>query len=768
MKTEITRFCEACLHDLQPLPAALEAAAKQLEQGTDKALLATPLAALNDVQARLRALVEKLGNQQAYLLIFGPLKSGKSTLMNAISGSYVSEVTSLPGYPCLVFVRHAERQRFSVTRYNGRETVFANGTVLKDVIDDSHVALAHQIRATEGRGEAFDPRTHFTEAIRRIDIRLPVQTLGESSTVLVDTPGLYSRMNFGYDMLTREFRDTAACALFVVKTDNLFLEQVFAEFNQLLGLFSRIFLIINVDSNKRDLQPDGTLLPSAESQHPEKIIEAFTTLSMAGPMRAAYDEKRVRIHAVDLLGAASSFLTGQRNGESAEHPERAAFDAFLSDLTDYLNSSDYTTAFIRDSLRQGSTLCDEACAAATSDPICQLLEKQEALTTQMRELDERIEATDRLLKADWDSTFEKVRAENSRSIAAAARVAAERLGMEMRSALDKWYETPTSLKALEVKRWNPLLTEAGNSLAEQTRTRVRNLIGTSLGGAEPAASIMTDLHAVGFRLGSAAHAGQTALTTEDNTAAYAGEINETDVPVRKSFVDWLLFRSQATVRRRLFGEDLTQQIEPEIKLQRLPDTTRDALRQVIDKTIAAKFPVSPTKYSEALLNDYIAKFCADVLSGLKQLREQLVKDRADRQTPFEINAKILEALGELDAKATAVAAGLSALAQKENVGPMPLAEPASAEPAPAADAETAAIPAAETAERAPEPAAPEPAAMPVHSNGAAPAIANDATAASQGDTLASADAPPAPQAGPAEIAETAPAPREALQTALSS
>ena len=32
----------------------------------------------------------------------GPLKSGKSTLLNAISGSYVSEVTTLPAYADLV------------------------------------------------------------------------------------------------------------------------------------------------------------------------------------------------------------------------------------------------------------------------------------------------------------------------------------------------------------------------------------------------------------------------------------------------------------------------------------------------------------------------------------------------------------------------------------------------------------------------------------------------------------------------------------------
>ena len=106
MKTEISKFCESCLTSLHPLPDKLQHAAEEMENGSDKKLLEKPLASLNDIRARLRSLVEKLENQNAYLLIFGPLKSGKSTLMNAISGSYVSEVTSLPGYPCQIGRAH--------------------------------------------------------------------------------------------------------------------------------------------------------------------------------------------------------------------------------------------------------------------------------------------------------------------------------------------------------------------------------------------------------------------------------------------------------------------------------------------------------------------------------------------------------------------------------------------------------------------------------------------------------------------------------------
>src|SRR5688572_14831391 len=169
MKTEISRFCTVCSESLQSLPPALDAASEQCEQGG--ALLQKPLAAFYDVRARLRSLTDKLGSQQAYLLIFGPLKSGKSTLMNAISGAYVSEVTSLPGYPCLVFVQHAPKSQYSVTRYNGRESVFPDPIVLNEAVVDAHLALAQQIRASEERGDSFDPRSTFPEAIRRIDIK---------------------------------------------------------------------------------------------------------------------------------------------------------------------------------------------------------------------------------------------------------------------------------------------------------------------------------------------------------------------------------------------------------------------------------------------------------------------------------------------------------------------------------------------------------------------------------------------------------------------
>ncbi len=648
MKTEITRFCEAALRALFPFPPALHDTADALAASGEKALLAAPLAALNETRARLRSLTEKLAAQQAYLLIFGPLKSGKSTLMNAISGSYVSEVTSLPGYPCLVFVRHAgdNAAHFSVTRYNGRETVFADGRALNDVVADSHVALAQQIRETEKGGASFDPRTHFTEAIRRIDVKLPIPSLAESSTVLVDTPGLYSRMNFGYDVLTREFRDSAACAVFVVKTDNLFLEQVFTEFNELLGLFSRIFLVINVDSSKRDLQPDGQLTQSAESTDPQRIIDSFTTLSMAGPMREAWEQKRVRIHAVDLMNAAATILqNGSAPAESGSH--RAPFDAFLADLTDYLDSGEYMQEFVRDSLRQGHTLCAEARAVGETAEIVQLREKQAALEKEIADLDERLAATDRLRAVDWPATFKQARDENGTRADGSARGKIAEVTKEMRGAIDAWMGTNESLKTLETARLQPVLNRTGTTLADETRVRLGELFGGPLGGAEPAATVMHDLHTVGFELFPVAVAAQTGLDSSADATPYAFTLAAETLPVRKTFADWILFRRAKTVRRRLFGEQLTAEIAPEQKTNRITDTTREALAKNLDEILAARLPLAPAKHAEGLATAYVEKFTAEIHTGLEALHARLTTDRAAKQAPSEANNRIFTALEAL-------------------------------------------------------------------------------------------------------------------------
>ena len=660
MKSEIHQFCTVCSESLGTLPEAILKATTQFERGGG--VLKGSLVTLNDLRARLRSLTDKLDSQNAYLLIFGPLKSGKSTLMNAISGAYVSEVTSLPGYPCLVFVQDSDSTRYSLTRYNGRETILSSGMELKAVVEDAHPVLADRIRSSEERGEAFDPGTNFPEAIRRVDVKMPVPSLGESAMILVDTPGLYSRMNFGYDMLTREFRDGAACAVFVVKTDNLFLEQVFAEFNQLLGLFSRIFIVVNMDSSKRDLAPDGSLRPSAESENPERLLEAFRTLSMAGPLRVAHDEGRVRLYAVDLLNAASSRLS-RVAGNGATFP---AFEAFQHDLMEYLNSSDYTREFIRDSLRQSRTLCSEMQAVMANGEVVSLRARQDALGAEILALNARIAATDSLLHADWNALFQPLREEMRSGYEEAVTAKTAQLREEIRQGFTRWMTGKDSLAALPHLQWNPALTDTARSLAEESKARLERLSRTAHAGLHPSADLVVDLKVSGF---SPRECGERALASplgDEDLTAYRMTLNKETIPVRKSFADWLLFRSKAKLRERLFGTDGSREIPPLEKEKRLKANSRVEFETQWANAIRERFPAKPAAFAAKLADAYVTTTCEHIVSGLRTLRASLTSQRDARQTPFNLQAAILRSADDLLHQAKRVNRDIDLLSEKED------------------------------------------------------------------------------------------------------
>ncbi len=396
MKTELKRFCDDLGGRLEPFARTVHSTLSEMESGKEAFELKPVMDAVAAELDVVDSLLEKVRSEEAYLIIFGPLKSGKSTLMNAISGTYVSEVSSLPAYPCLVHVRHAEKAVYKLSRYDGTVEVYDRNEDLQQVVRDAHVLLATALIETEKHGEVFEPGKHFPEAIRDIDICLPATRLGEAAAVLVDTPGLYAKMRFGYDRLTKKFRDHASCAIFVVKADNLFLEQVFEEFNELLAFFSRIYLVVNIDKSRRDLTENGDLVPSLESRDPERIIATFESLSMNAQIRQAFEEQRLRIYPIDLLDVARDVLRGETGDRVAEVPPNdsvgEAYEAFLANT-----ESDRPGELLVDPEEEDVSGAEFADADASySEEIAEALEELDDLTDEdeaaLERMEESIEA----------------------------------------------------------------------------------------------------------------------------------------------------------------------------------------------------------------------------------------------------------------------------------------------------------------------------------------------------------------------------------------
>ena len=94
-----------------------------------------------------------------YVALVGRPNVGKSTLMNAVSSAYVSEISSLPAYPCLVFVQHGEKRSARLQSYDGAVRSFDKQEALYQEIESAHSALAERIRSAEDGGDAFHLQT---------------------------------------------------------------------------------------------------------------------------------------------------------------------------------------------------------------------------------------------------------------------------------------------------------------------------------------------------------------------------------------------------------------------------------------------------------------------------------------------------------------------------------------------------------------------------------------------------------------------------------
>ncbi len=694
MKTEISTFCTELGEVLSPFHRTLQQTIEEIRGKPESKALKHPLSGLADVHHRMKALVDKVEQQQAYVIIFGPLKSGKSTLMNAISSAYVSEVTSLPAYPCLVYVKHSEERRYQSTSYNGKKETTTDGAYMQRMVRDGHQTLAERIRQIEEEDEAFDPGVHYPDAIRRIDVEVPAKNLKDSLTVLVDTPGLYSKMKFGYDLMTREFRNSAACAVFVVKTDNLFLEQVFAEFNDLLDLFSRIFLVVNIDANKQDLGPDGALRPSLESENPDRIIRAFESLAMSAPLRRAADEGRLRIYPIDLLSAASSSLregeeeAGEEDGgdEAAGGEDSAGegevttatgsapkprllepFSEFLTDLTDYLNSSDYLLEFMGDSLRQGATLTEDIKRFCSEDALWQFYQEKIGLEGEIKKEKERLAAVERLSELEWEKAFDDLRARNGKEAEGFSNRLRSEIQGSLTDAIEQWFDSDESLQDLQESHFNSVLGRQEGRIHDDACERVRSLTGGSLGGMQLDAESLRALDRLELAVDPILRESLESVMEEaGKPSSCTIHISSDKIPVKKGFWDWLLFRGQSAVRRRLFGPngEPAQPIPVPLKRKRLGEPAREAISTVLDTHLQKLFPDLPREYSDQFLADYAKRFSEKVREEVDAIKAELSGKLPDLEKRLKANKEVQILLERLKDFAVEVQESVSELKER--------------------------------------------------------------------------------------------------------
>lgn len=663
MRTLLTQFCEQFEAIARPLVAPLEKAVAALEAAPADLGARRILPGLRDVRHQFDHLVDKVAGQHSYVLIFGPLKSGKSTLMNAVAASYVSEVTCLPAYPCMVYVSHHEQRELRVTRYDGQEEVFADPADLRKALARAHADLAEKIRARGDAEETFDPAFHFPEAIRRVDLGVPAGALWRSGAVLVDTPGLYARMRFGYDRMTREFRNSAACAVFVVKTDNLFLEQVFEEFGRLLDLFSRVFLVVNVDSTKRDLLPDGTLSPSLEKGDPAKVVETFEKLSMDAPLRAAYLDGKLKIYPVDLLRAASRRL--KTGADGAPDAETADFERFRDDLTTYLNSNEYLRAFLTDSLKRGEALLRESALLTEMGPVRELAGRVKSLLAEReaaRATAERVASVERL---DWKAAFSGLRARLAEATAPRRQEIGGKTADAVAGLLDRWLASDEGLPGLSASL-SALLASARREGAPVVVAALKQAAATGAGARLPFEA-KTTLADLGIDLDAVARKALDKADPLAGPAPASGALDLSAVPVKRGFLDLLLLRSAKRVRAAVFGpsDAPAASVSAAVKGKRIGPPGREALRRALAARVEADVPAMFDALLDRAVADHAPAVTGTVLPAVEARKSAATTALADAERRLAEVHDVVTSLQALRRAMDDGAAAVAALAVKQ-------------------------------------------------------------------------------------------------------
>jgi hypothetical protein len=506
---------------------------------------------------------------------------------------------------------------------------------------------------------------HFPEAIRKVDVRIPAGELEESGAVLVDTPGLYSRMKFGYDRMTREFRNAASCAIFIVKSDNLFLEQVFEEFEDLLDLFSRIFLVVNLDTSKRDLSPDGTLVPSLEQEDPLRIIDAFENLAMSAPLKEAAEQGRLRIYPVDMLRAASHRLAGTDDDEAPVRGQ-ANFDAFLRDLTEYLNSTDYLVAFLGDSLRRAGTLLEELGGALDHDEVEALRGRADELDAKRQDVQRRRAAAQRLAAFDWRASFAELDEKLAPTIREKARAVSAQTERDLDQVIERWFGTDASFDTLVEDDLAPRLARYQEELAGFVQSTLEEEVQPGTAGLLLPTDVAADLYAAGLDL---QQVGASSLAALDRSALHAKvprPLTVDQVPVKRTLLDWLLFRSVAKVRRGLFGDVTTPsaRIPVEQKQARLGAEAKEAMRRELDVFKGRFFHATVQRVHQHLIGRY-ADAAVDRMRRMVTERESVLGDELDTAVATLMeHRRLLAHLSSLRTLSVRTRAGIDELTER--------------------------------------------------------------------------------------------------------
>jgi len=354
---------------------------------------------------------------------------------------------------------------------------------------------------------------------------------------------------------------------------------------------------------------------------------------MSAPLKAAAEAGRLGIYPVDLLGAASARIRGSDSSQGDQHAHGAErFDALLTDLTDYLNSSEYLRAFLNDSLRRAGSILGDLGDLTRHEAVSQLTREADALQQQRQETLTVRQAAIKLDAVDWKQQFQPLLdflLTQGRQQAGEIR---KTTGQALRGAAKAWFENDRSLAHLCDKEIAPLLNTCRTQLLHFLQGEMtRQLPGMHETSIAVSPEICGDAAAIDIDLGALARSAMEKAVGTAGPAPVRSKLNADQIPVRRGLWDCLLFRSKASVRRRMFGPSNAPSlpIAAVLKSKRIGQAGREVMENVTSKQFNVLLNTASTELPTELVGNFAAEFVGPMDEAVSACSQRATEKLAD-------------------------------------------------------------------------------------------------------------------------------------------
>ena len=373
--------------------------------------------------------------------------------------------------------------------------------------------------------------------------------------------------------------------------------------------------------------------------------------------------------------AASATTSAPASGSSALP---ADFDRFLGDVTDYLNSTEYLVAFLGDSLRQAQSIVTDLDSLCRERPLVDLDAEVARLRGEREQLEKLDAAARRLLDHRWDETFAKLREDVMRITRERSGPARRETGEAADGALARWFESDASYASLMRDDMGEVLGKCRDGMFSIADEVSKTVLGSDVATALVRRELRDDLALLGISFPELGASALASAHPASERKPLALDVSPRAVPVRKTFLDWLFFRSQDSVRRRLLGPDDSPSwpIPQPLKQRRL-GRARVTLAEAVRSRLELFFTETSGRVAGEVFGTHVAAVIRAVRERLDAAASANAEERRRVETALAARAAVREDHRALTARLDPVGKALSMLAREYVQHAPSLLEPAS-------------------------------------------------------------------------------------------